>query len=151
MDSGLCWYERGLWMSEGRILVATARAGACRLQRVLVDCELVLVSVVEEAKQALAQQRFAGIILGVQFDESRMLELLKYLRSDGRHASIPVVCIIGIRGQLSGAALAAFDRTCRTLGAKAVLDIADFSDDDAGNRRLRRLIEQQIFFKPRAL
>ena len=137
-------------MSEGRILVATARAGACRLQKVLVDCELVLVSTVEEAKQALEQQRFAGVILGLQFDESRMLELLEYLRADGRYASVPVVCIIGIRGQLSGAALGAFDRTCRALGAKAVLDIADFSDDGADDRRLRRLIEQQLFFKPRA-
>jgi CheY-like chemotaxis protein len=131
-------------MSETKILVATARAGACRLQRVLVDHELVLVSTVEEAKHALEQQRFACIILGVQFDESRMLELLDNLRSDGKHRNIPMVCVIGIRGQLSGTALGAFEQAARALQAKAVFDMAEFSDDEAGNRQLRRLIEQQF-------
>jgi hypothetical protein len=121
------------------ILVAAHPAGALRLKKVLAGHELSFVSTMEEAEQVLERGRFLGILLGVQFDESRMLKLLERLRSEKR-LPIPVVCIIGIKGRLSEAAVNACKKAASALGAEAVLDLAHFPDDERGNARLRGTI-----------
>jgi hypothetical protein len=95
----------------------------------------------QEATEALAHTRFAGVILGVQFDESRTLEVLDYMRAHERYRSIPAVCVIGIKGRLRNGAISAFDQAAKALDAKRVLDMERFPDDPQGDERLRRELE----------
>ena len=129
-------------MSEAAILVAAAPAGVQRLERALHGYRLVPVANMDEAKEALAQRHFACAILGVQFDESRMLEVLGYLRADERYRAIPAVCVIGIKGRLRGGAIGALDQAARALDARQVLDMDAFPDDAEGNDRLRSEVER---------
>lgn len=122
------------------ILVAAHPAGASRLKKVLAGHDLTLVDTLAEATQALERGEFSCIVLGVQFDESRMLKLLEHIRSDKRLPT-PVVCVVGIKGRLSAAAIAAFDQAARALEAHAVIDLSDFPDDEQGNAQLRGLID----------
>jgi hypothetical protein len=131
-------------MLPERILIATARSGLQRLKKVLAGCELVPLHTLEEARNVLDAGRYECIVLGIQFDESRMLRLLQYLRAQEAHRSIAAVCVIGARGRLSEVALEAFRKAARVLEAAAVLDINDFPDDPEGNARLRTAIEQAL-------
>lgn len=131
------------------ILIAAHRAGAPRLKKLLADHELSFVGTLDEAKRTLGRRQFSAIVLGVQFDESRVLALLDHLRRQTR-LSTPVVCVIGIRGRLSDAALKAFEQAATALGASAVLDMEDFPDDERGNERLRRVVDRVILASPAA-
>lgn len=124
------------------ILVAAHPLGNQRLRKTLAGRELTFVETLDEAKRTLEQQAFSGCLLGIQFDDSRVLELLEHLRSQPKTARVPVVCMIGIRGRLSGAALSAFAQAARALGARAVLDACSFPDDDVGNEALREILER---------
>jgi DNA-binding NtrC family response regulator len=128
-------------MAEERVLVATAPAGKRRLQKVLAGHELVFVDTLDEARAVLERQRFCCLILGMQFDESRMLRLLDHLRSH-RHLPAPVVCVIGIKGRLSEAAMGAFEQAAKALQVSEVLDMADFADDARGNERLHAALQR---------
>jgi len=128
-------------MAGQRILVAAHPAGIRRLEKVLAGHELMIVETLDEARQALAGQGFCCMVLGIQFDESRMLKLLDDLRSQER-LDTPVVCVIGTKGRLSDAAIEAFEKASRVLGAQEVLDMTSFPDDERGNLSLRRAIER---------
>lgn len=135
-------------MARKRILVATHPAGRQRLEKVLAGHELVFVDTLDQARRTLEAHRFRCIVLGVQFDESRMLRLLDQL--SGKRLPAPVVCVIGIKGRLSGAAIGAFDQAARALGAREVLDMTDFPDDERGNGSLRGVIDQLMPSEDRA-
>jgi DNA-binding NtrC family response regulator len=126
-------------MAERRILVAAHPAGMQRLEKVLAGYEVMFVETLEEARRVLDGERFCCLVLGVQFDESRMLGLLDHVRSE-KHLPTPVVCVIGIKGRLSRTALDAFDKAARALGAREVLDVTGFPDDEQGNRALRAAV-----------
>ena len=128
-------------MAAHRILVAAHPAGVRRLKKVLAGHELTTVETLDEARQALDGQQFCCMVLGIQFDESRMLKLLEQVRSEERLAA-PVVCVIGMKGRLSDTAIEAFDQAARALGAREVLDMTDIPDDERGNLTLRQAIDR---------
>lgn len=74
--------------------------------------------------------------------------MLRLLEEARWHKALPtpVVCVIGMRGRLSLAALHAFEQAAQALGASAVLDMAKFPDDRPGNERLQTIIRE---FLPR--
>jgi DNA-binding NtrC family response regulator len=129
-------------MSQQPILVAAHPASTQRLQKALTGHELVFVETLDQARERLERGRFSCVILGVQFDDSRTLKLLEDLSTQKRHLATPVVCVIGIRGHLSDVAIDAFDTAARALGARAVLDMTEFPDDERGNGGLRGLLDQ---------
>jgi len=128
-------------MAAQRILVAAHPTGVRRLKKVLAGHELTTVGTLDEARQALDGQQFCCMVLGIQFDESRVLKLLEQVRSEERLAT-PVVCVIGMKGRLSDTAIEAFDQAARALGAREVLDMTDFPDDERGNGALRIAVDR---------
>ncbi|MGH8668623.1 MAG: hypothetical protein ACREUH_05265 [Burkholderiales bacterium] len=130
-------------MAGQRILVAAHPVGKHRLEKVLAGYELMFVATLDEARRVLGGERFCCLVLGVQFDESRMLRLLDHVRSE-KHLPTPVVCVVGIKGKLSSTALDAFDKAARALGAREVLDVTSFPDDEQGNRALRAAVDRFI-------
>jgi hypothetical protein len=122
-----------------RILVASAHNAYKRLFVILPGYDLRFVETLADAQSALKAGDFSLIMIGIYFEQSKMFELLKYVRSDIRYAEVPVACFRGIL--LPGAFdLKPFELRCKALGANAFLDLTAFSDDAFGNAALRNRI-----------
>ena len=85
-----------------RILLAVEDAE--RLKRILAGHELTLAASVDQAKAELQKREFALIVLGVHFDESRMFELLRFVRTYRTNQLTPVVRMLTSASRLSDVA-----------------------------------------------
>lgn len=124
------------------ILLAVEDAG--RLKRILAGHELTVTASVDEAKAELQKREFALIVLGVHFDESRMFELLRLVRTYKTNQLTPVVCMLTTASRLSDVAIEGLDHAVKAMLANAFLNLHRFPDDEAGNARVRRIIDYLI-------
>lgn len=127
-----------------RILVAVAPDTLPRIKRVLRGHDLVVAKDTAAAEQALQQEKFGLIVLGVNFDESRMFELLAYVRAQERHKVAPVMCVLGKGGRASEMAVEAIDRAAKAMLANAFLWLEKFPEDAEGDRRIRRIADYLV-------
>ena len=97
-----------------------------------------------EAIAALEEWRPDFVIIGMRFDESRMFELLRYIRSEARYRALPVVCLRVNANVLAGLTVAGVKLAARELGADLFLDFQAFPDDPAGNAQIRGAIDAVI-------
>jgi hypothetical protein len=78
---------------------------------------------------------------GVHFDDSRMFDLLRYVRADKRYVGVPVVCFRGVASE--DAKDKDFGSRCE-VACKAMdtafFDRTSFADDSLGNTAVRKLI-----------
>jgi hypothetical protein len=115
-----------------------------RLERILAGHELTLARDVDHAKEELEKREFALVVLGVHFDESRMFELLRQVRTLRMNSLTPVVCALAGPTKLSDVAIEGLDHAVKAMLANAFLNLNKFPDDDKGNGRLRRIIDYLI-------
>jgi hypothetical protein len=126
-----------------RILVAANPEGHGRLAAILAGHDIVFVRTMDEAESALASKPLDLILIGTRFDESRMFELVRHVKSTDKTAGTCVVCFRGILGRhpketvvVEGLVLG-----CQALGAASFHDFVDYPDDAAGNRAIREVFE----------
>ena len=123
------------------ILVADTPDSDRRLSAILAGHDVVFARTLGEAQRTLAQQQFDLVLIGVHFDDSRMFDLLRYLRAGGHHAAAG-----GLRAQPSlrfrGGDLARGpgDRRPRA-GLQPVPRPHQYPDDAQGNGEVRKLLE----------
>jgi hypothetical protein len=84
------------------------------------------------------------ILVGARFDESRMFELLEYLRGDAKHKNIPIIAGIVGPTRLSEFAIAGLSHAVKIFGVSVFVNLNDFPDDDTGNGRLRVIVDALI-------
>src|SRR5262245_46016290 len=108
-----------------------------RLSAVLSGHELVHVRTLDEAKVALSGRNFDLAVISLNFDESRMFELLRYLRSQERHRSTPVVCALTADFPRHPVTTEALEIAVKALGGTAWLDLKVTGDTEA-----RRAMEE---------
>ena len=125
------------------ILLTTGPQVEERLRRVLTGHELVAAQTLAAAVKVLDQKEFGMVIVDVNFDESRMFDLLHHVRINRQDAAVPIVCILGVHGAvpLSKVLIQSLNYAVKAMTANAFLDFAKMRDDEAGNARLRRIIE----------
>ena len=129
-------------LTKKRILVAV---DACeRLERILAGHILTIPHSVEEAERELQAREYHMVILGVLFDESRMFELLRVVRTYKMNALTPVVCMLTGESNLSAVAIEGLDHAVKAMLANAFLNLTKFPDDRVGNERVRRIIDYLI-------
>ena len=128
------------------ILVAAGPEVEERLQRVLTGHDLVIVRTLREATDLLQRQEFGMVIADVHFEESQMFELLHHVRINRRDAAVPIVCILGGRRErrMSKVMVEGVNYAVKAMTANAFLDFAKMPDDDAGNGRLRKIIDYLV-------
>ena len=114
------------------------------MRRVLQGKTLVCAGSVAHAMRELQGKRFALVVLGVDFDESRMFDLLRHVRVDAGHKRVPVACVLGEASRLSHVMVEGLDQAVKALMANAFLVLANFPDDENGNGRLRRIFDALI-------
>lgn len=116
-----------------------------RLRRILEGHVLTVATTVEQAKSEMQRREFAMIIIAVNFDESRMFELLRLVRTYEVNQLTPVVCMLtSSSSRLSDVAIEGLDHAVKAMLANAFLNLNRFPDDPAGNARVRRIIDYLI-------
>jgi hypothetical protein len=114
-----------------------------RIARALPDEGLCVVRNVSEAAVALRQEAFRLAIFGLYFDDSRMFELIPVARAATLNRTTPILCVQGIRGRLSPAALRGLEQTVKAMGCYW-LDITAIDDDAAGRESLRQSLLRHL-------
>jgi len=124
-----------------RILVADTPLADRRLAAILSGYELVFERTLDAAGRALAGPRFDIVLVGVHFDESRMFDLLRQLRTTAPHAGLPVVCVRSHQFVSPAITIEGLEIAAKALGCKLFLDLTKYSDDAQGNAEVRRLLD----------
>lgn len=95
--------------------------------------DLTFVRTMTEAMRSLRHDGFQMIVSGLNFDESRMLELLQYVRTLGRYREVPVVCVRGGHLRRSEAVMKNIDVAVKAPGGVGFLDPKDGGPDHPEN------------------
>jgi hypothetical protein len=122
-------------MKQREILVADSPEGQKRVREALQDrYQLDFVSTLAEAKRHLCLETHKGldmIIAGVHFDDSRMFDLLEFVRSVDHFDSLPFLAI-QVKPAI-GDDMESIKRTTQLLGASGYLELQNLPDDKANN------------------
>ncbi len=119
-----------------RVLVCTVPEAVVRLRSVLNDAELHVAHNTEQALRSLQVRTFDLAVIGMLFDESRGLELLRRIRADPRLKPPPIV---GVRGGKTPKPVPPdlFDLPMWAMGACDVVDFVAIPSTEAGNGSIR--------------
>jgi hypothetical protein len=122
-----------------RLLVAVRPHGVERLTNVLAsDFTLIFCHTITEVQQHLTED-IDAVVCGTNFDESRMFDLLRYVKASPTHNTIPFVCIKVLEGVLNEATYASVKKASTLLGAAAFFDLAQARHDVGKDKAARAL------------
>jgi hypothetical protein len=129
-----------------RILVAGVPETYNRLFTILAGYTPHFADTFANAQARLKKTMYHLVMIGIHFDESRMFDLLRQLKASDEYAPVPVVCYRATLGAETQTKLTmqAVEIACGALGAAGFLDLLEFSDDEAANIALRKLVEQTL-------
>jgi CheY-like chemotaxis protein len=106
-----------------KVLLAQAAGINSAIRESLGACEVRSVQTFDEAKRALERETFDLVLIDLQFDQSRMLELLEYLKCLDGYQDVPVVCLQGTDRRVSDALRTNMNHAVRALGGRAFFDL----------------------------
>jgi len=98
-----------------------------KLRECLPGHELSFVRTMHEAISALRHDGYQLLVIELGFDESRMFELLQYLRALPKYREVPVICCYADHLNLSEAVIRNIDVAVKALGGLAFLDLREGS------------------------
>jgi hypothetical protein len=112
-----------------KVLVADVAEMDERIRECLPEHELTFVRTMVEAVRELRRDGYELVVIGLHFDESRMFELLSYVRSLPKYDQTSVLCVQGLEVALPEAARKNIDVAVKAMGGKAFLDLRERSVD----------------------
>jgi hypothetical protein len=127
-----------------RILTAVAPDTVERVRRILAGHELFIVQHIDEAEAAFENDDFGLIFIGARFDESRMFELLAFIRRHVEHKKIPIVAAIIVPTKMSDETIKGLGHATKVYGASVFVNLNDFADDEISNQRVRLIVDALI-------
>lgn len=114
-----------------------------RYSAALAGWDLEFVRTMGEARGALGAARYDLVAIGVYFDDSRMFDLVRTLRSDEVHGEVPIVCVRGRPG-FTAVSTRTLELTLKALAANEFIDLVHFGEDESGNAALRAAVERLL-------
>ena len=112
-----------------RVLVADVPETDERIRHCLPGHDLVFVRTMHEAVSALRNDGFSLIVIGIHFDDSRMFDLLTYVRSLAIYKDAAVVCVQGVDMVMPDSVTHTVDMAIKALGGTAFVDLRDEAHD----------------------
>jgi DNA-binding NtrC family response regulator len=109
--------------TPAKVLVADTPETDGKIRDCLPDHDLHFVRTMHQAITALRHDGFQLVVIGMEFDESRMLELLQYIRTLPHYKEVPVVCVHADYLNLSETVIRNIDVAVKALGGIAFLDL----------------------------
>jgi hypothetical protein len=126
-----------------RVVAAISRDLERRIGAIVNGWELCVVQSGAQLASTLERGRCDMLIVGVHFDESSAVSALQQVLA--RDATFPVVCVRGVPfRRLGESALHALRMALGELGAQNFIDLLEYPDDQAGNARVRAMLERLI-------
>ena len=125
---------------RARILVADTPESDRRLTEVLHGHELVFARTLSAAQRLLAQRAFDLVVVGVHFDDSRMFDLVRHIRSGGQDEP-PVACMRSYRFVSPALSIEGLEIAAKALACNLFVDLTKHPDDARGNAEVRKLLE----------
>lgn len=117
--------------SRAKILVADSAKGIRRMDNLLGQShELISTATVEDAVKALSSEAFDLIVCGIEFDDSRMFDLLKAVKTDSQTKPKPFICVRQSASPLGPGIDAGLNTAATLAGAASVIDAVKMSDSD---------------------
>jgi CheY-like chemotaxis protein len=110
---------------HANVLVAAPSEMDEKIRECLPGHQLSFVRSMFDAMSALRHDGFQLVVIDLEFDESRMLELLQYIRTLPKYREVPVVCVHGDQLTLSEAVMKNIDIAVKALGGAALLNLGD--------------------------
>ena len=114
-------------MSQAKVLVADIPEADDKIRECLPGHDLHFVRTLGAAIRELRRDGYQLIVIGMHFDDSRMFELLRYVRTLHQHKDVPVVCVQCEEVMLSEAVLKNMEDAVKALGGNAFVDLRDGS------------------------
>jgi len=111
--------------SATKVLVAADAETDEKIRDCLPGHDLTFVRTLHDAIRGLRHDSFQLVVIGLNFDESRMLELLQYVRALPAYKEVPVMCVHGDPLNLSEAVMKNIDVAVKALGGMAFLNLRD--------------------------
>lgn len=109
--------------NKRRILVADTDEGMITIRNVFSsDATLMHVTTIPQALAAMTTN-INMVLCGIHFDECRMFDLLRFVKADVRHRSIPFLCYRDLDSALSRTILEGLEIACKALGASSFIDV----------------------------
>jgi CheY-like chemotaxis protein len=108
-----------------KVLVASVPELDENIRDCLPGHDLTFVRTMRDAIGALRHDEFQLVVIELEFDESRMLELLQYVRALPAYQHVAVVCVHAEQLNLSEAVMKNIDVAVKALGGKAFLNLAE--------------------------
>lgn len=133
-----------LQWTVAKILTAVAPDTEERVRRILQGHQIDFVNDIQAATDALNQDGIALVFVGARFDESRMFDLLEYIRIHAEHKKLPIVAAIVGTTRMSKTTVDGLAHTTKIFGASVFVNLNDFADDETGNGRLRIIVDALI-------
>ena len=96
-----------------------------KIRECLPGHDLHFVRTLGAAIRELRRDGYQLIVIGMHFDDSRMFELLQYVRSLPHYAAVPVICVHAEYLNLSEAVMKNIDVAVKALGGLAFLNLGD--------------------------
>jgi DNA-binding NtrC family response regulator len=127
-----------------RILIADTPEGDRRISAILSGYDLVFVRTMGEAQRALERERFALVLVGVHFDDSRMFDLLRHIQAASASAGCAMVCMRSHHFASPAITIEGLEIATKALGCNLFLDLTWYADDAPGNAAVRTLLEALI-------
>lgn len=124
-----------------RILTAVAPDTEERVRRILSGHDLVWVRDFPAAEGALEAHTIKLIFVGARFDESRMFDLLDYIRKDVAHKKIPIVAAVVGPLHMAAETVRGLAYATKIFGASVFVNLNDFADEEAENARIRIIVD----------
>jgi PleD family two-component response regulator len=110
-------------LPTARVLAADVPEMDEKLRECLAGHDITFVRTMYEAMRALRHDGFQLVVIGLEFDESRMLELLQHVRGLPAYKNVPVVCVHADNHDLSEAVMKNIDVAVKALGGMAFLNL----------------------------
>lgn len=126
-----------------RVVAAVSGDVQRRIRAILPEFELHFVQSGAQLVRALDEGQCDMLIIGTHFDESSAVAVLERVLS--REETFPVVCVRGVPfTRLGQPAFNALRLALGELGAHNFIDLLEYPDDEAGNARIRAMLERLI-------
>jgi hypothetical protein len=125
---------------DKKVLVADVPAVQPRVTGVLAQERLFFVHTLAAALRALAGEDFDLVLIGMHFDDSRMFDLLREVRSGSRNSAVPVLCYRMRPLAFMAVSTQVIEVTVKALGAQGFADLAGYATEEEGNVALARLV-----------
>ena len=126
-----------------RVLVADIPESDRRLTEVLHGHELAFARTLGEAARILEQRDFDLIVIGVHFDDSRMFDLVRHVRSGGQEEP-PVACVRSTRFVSPALSIEGLEMAVQALSADCFVDLLQFQDEPSGDAPLRAALQRYV-------